>query len=131
VVERALVMPPASRIAPLSPAERQDMVRDSLIYGHYEKAVDRESAFEILTERARKAVEEEVPSRPAAPRADYEERGYSAPARRGQPLRRAPAASRNDSLFGAAAKSAVRSVSSALGREIVRGVLGSILGGRR
>jgi DNA helicase HerA-like ATPase len=58
IVERALICPPASRITPLSPEERSQIVRGSVIYGHYEKATDRESAYELL--KAKVAPEEEV-----------------------------------------------------------------------
>src|SRR4029077_16391771 len=36
VVERAFVLPPASRIGPLSEAERSAAIKASSIYGHYE-----------------------------------------------------------------------------------------------
>ena len=48
IVQRAFVVPPGSRIGPLSDDERKAAIESSLIYGHYEKAVDRESAFEKL-----------------------------------------------------------------------------------
>jgi DNA helicase HerA-like ATPase len=107
-VERALVHPPASRLAPLTAEERAEVVRASPLAGHYEKAVDRESAAEMLQARA----------------------GVAAPAGgRG----RAPptAAEQVGDVLGAAVKSAARAAGSQLGRQIMRGILGSILGGRR
>jgi hypothetical protein len=77
------------------------------MYGHYERAVDRESAYEKLTARA--AREEAAP--PAS-------------------ARKAPASS-TVGVIEAFAKSTARAVGSQLGRQIIRGVLGSILGGRR
>src|SRR5262249_43182892 len=50
-VERALVVPPASRIGPLTDAERAAAIKASALYGHYEKAIDRESAYEKLKGR--------------------------------------------------------------------------------
>ena len=138
VVERAFVLPPHSRIGLVTPAERQAIVQGSVIFGHYEKAVDRESAYEMLKARAEKAAAEaqaqaqaEAQARQQAP---Y---GYPAPAGQGrapypQPQApRRPAGRSRDTLIEAMAKSAARSVGSNLGRQILRGVLGSILGGGR
>ncbi len=52
IVERAFVVPPASRLGPINDAERREVIASSTVYGHYEKAVDRESANEILSRRA-------------------------------------------------------------------------------
>ncbi len=52
VVDRALIFPPESQLPPLSAAEREEIVKQSMLYGHYEKLVDRESAYEMLKTRA-------------------------------------------------------------------------------
>ncbi|MGE5698977.1 MAG: helicase HerA-like domain-containing protein [Deltaproteobacteria bacterium] len=112
VVERALVYPPVSRLAPLTGEERARVIKDSVLAGHYERAVDRESAYETLKAKAgREAPEGESPSTPAG--------------------RRAAPRSQTTDLFTAAAKSAAHAIGSQIGRQIIRGVLGSILGGRR
>jgi DNA helicase HerA-like ATPase len=51
-VERALVCPPRSQIGPITPEQRQQIIRSSVVAGVYEQAVDRESAYEILKGRA-------------------------------------------------------------------------------
>jgi len=51
-VERGLIVPPGSRMGPTTEAERQQVIRDSLLCGRYEQRVDRESAYEILKVRA-------------------------------------------------------------------------------
>src|SRR5271156_789021 len=51
MVERALVCPPRSQIGPITPEQRQQIMRESLVAGVYEKAVDRESAYELLKAR--------------------------------------------------------------------------------
>jgi hypothetical protein len=107
-VERALIFPPRSRLTPLTPAEVANVIRTSPLAGHYEKAVDRESAYEKLKARA------EVESAAVTP----EPRGRKA----------APAAPGGD-LLAAAAKSAAHAIGSSLGRQIIRGVLGSLFGG--
>ena len=52
MVERTMVRPPSSRMGPITPEERQKIVRNSPVYGNYEEAEDRESAYEILMKRA-------------------------------------------------------------------------------
>jgi DNA helicase HerA-like ATPase len=135
IVERAFVLPPHSRIGPVTPPERQVVIQGSLVYGHYEKAVDRESAYEMLKARAQQ--EAEAKAQAEAQRAPY---SYPAPQDRGRAPRsypdypqapRRPAGRPRDTLVEAMAKSAARSVGSSLGRQIIRGVLGSILGGKR
>ena len=118
-VERAFIIPPQSRIGPISDAERAAVMQNSLVAGVYEKQVDRESAYEVLTARAAQS----------APQAE-EGKGFSWGGVFGSVLGGGKT-SRSDSILESAAKSAARAVGSQLGRSIVRGVLGSILGGRR
>jgi DNA helicase HerA-like ATPase len=109
-VERAFVCPPRSRLAPLSPEERAEIIKGSILFGHYEKTVDRESAYEKLKQRT------------AEERAQEPE----AAARRGKA---AEPQSETAKMLGAMAKSAAHAIGSQIGRQIIRGVLGSILGG--
>lgn len=51
IVEQALICPPQSKIGPITPAERKAFIETSVFYGHYEQTLDRESAYEILTQR--------------------------------------------------------------------------------
>jgi hypothetical protein len=135
VVERAFIAPPHSRIGPIPPEDRKKIIASSLVAGHYEKTVDRESAFE----RLRGAAEEEVPA-PAA-RGGRGPAPAEAPAQGGGGMmdvlsevllgKTGPRGGRKEGVLDAAAKSAARSVASSLGREITRGILGSILGGKR
>jgi DNA helicase HerA-like ATPase len=150
IVERAFVLPPWSRIGPITPQERQAVIQGSVIFGHYEKAIDRESAYEMLKTRAERAAAEAQAEAEAKARAEAQARADQAPygypyppaPPRGQartprsypgyppPPKRTAGRSR-DTLMEAMAKSAARSVGSQLGRQILRGVLGSILGGKR
>jgi len=111
MVERVLVCPPRSRLQPLSPQERSQILQDSDLYGFYEKTVDRESAYEILQQRAaREASEKAAPApKPASARGGREK----------------------DSLVESFAKSAARTIGSQVGRSLIRGILGSLFGGRR
>jgi len=113
-VERALVFPPRSRLEPLTAGERAGVIQGSLLFGHYERVVDRQSAYEILQERARQA-EAQAEQRRA------ETAAKPAPRRGRQP----------DNLMEAFAKSAARTIGSQVGRSLIRGVLGSLFGGRR
>ena len=129
ITERAFVIPPASRIGPITQEERKQLIASSLVAGVYEKAVDRESAFELLKQRA------EAGSAPPAAG-----RGAPAPASEGGVLGElggvlfgttGPRGGRHEGLVDSFAKSAARSMGSAVARQITRGVLGSLLGGRR
>jgi hypothetical protein len=133
IVERAFVLPPMSRIGPITPPERQALIQGSLVAGHYERAVDRESAYEMLKGRAEKAAAEAEARAQAEAQARPAPYQYPPPPGRSPypPEPRRPVGRPRDTLIEAMAKSAARSVGSSLGRQIIRGVLGSILGGRR
>jgi hypothetical protein len=130
IVERAYVLPPHSRIGPITPPERQAIVQSSVIFGHYEKVVDRESAYEMLKARAQQEAA-------AQAQAQAQQAPYSYPPPSGQGRAQYPQAPKRpagrpkDTLLEAMAKSAARSVGTNLGRQILRGVLGSIFGGRK
>jgi DNA helicase HerA-like ATPase len=126
MVERAFVVPPASRIGPLSEAERDAAIKASAIYGHYEKTIDRESAYEKLKERT--AARQDTAQASAGPGAQA---GGGIMDALGGVLvgRTGPRGGHRDGLIEAMAKSTARTIGSQIGREVVRGVLGSILGG--
>jgi uncharacterized protein len=124
VAERAFICPPKSQIGPIPPATRDGIVRGSVLYGHYERAVDRESAYEILKNRSGQAAPAETPEPAGAPRRP--QIPLPEPEAPRQPVGR-----HRDSMLEAMGKSAVRSMGSQIGRSIIRGVLGGILGGRR
>ena len=140
ITERVFVLPPGSQIGPITPAQRQALIANSLVAGVYEKQLDRESAYEKLS------------GKPAAAPADGGMAAEAGNLFKGGPAAPAPSPAEagggmmdglKDVLFGttgprggrhpglaeAAAKSAVRSIGSAVGREIIRGILGNILGG--
>ncbi|APW42752.1 helicase HerA-like domain-containing protein [Rhodoferax saidenbachensis] len=148
LTERVFVLPPASQIGPIKPEQRKTLLSESIVAGVYEKAVDRESAFEKLKGRTQtnmghaQPVEDDFPAADtAAPRAS---RRGSAPTPTATP---APSGggildSIGDMLGGGARrsrasvgeqmiKSAASSIGREVGRQIIRGVLGSILGGSR
>ena len=134
VVERGWILPPASRIGPVTPAERQTIIRSSVLAGHYEQRVDRESAYEKLAARANER--QPAPPGPSAATSDA-----ASPSQSGRAVtdelseilfgHTGPRGGHYQGLVEAAAKSAARSVGSSVGREIIRGVLGGLLGSSR
>jgi DNA helicase HerA-like ATPase len=131
VVERAKVRPPRGRIGAISPDERKQVMARSPVGGKYDTAVDRESAYEKLTQRTQ-ATAAPVPGSSAD--AGWQQQadaawghGQAAPAGR---KAAAPKPSQTQVVLEAAAKSVVRSVGSQvgreLGRELMRGLLGSL-----
>ena len=151
IVERAFILPPASRIGPLTAAERQAVIQASLVYGVYEKTVDRESAFEKL-KNAAQAVPQAGQATAGAASGSYGQKQVATPAQNagGQTTGQAgdgggllgslgdifgsktgPRGGHREGIAESLAKSAARAIGSQVGREIIRGVLGSILGGSK
>lgn len=126
VVERAMVIAPCSRMGPVTDDERNGLINHSPVYGKYEDEVDRESAFEMLQKGVQATTESQ-----------------DAPAAKGQSVAvddgilgglkdilfgsTGPRGGKRDGVVQTMAKSAARQVTN----QIVRGMLGSLLGGRR
>ncbi|MDP1672337.1 MAG: DUF853 family protein [Burkholderiales bacterium] len=129
IVERALVLPPGSRLGPVTAEERAATIKSSLLAGVYEKVEDRESAYEILAKR----VQQQVAAEPAKGAAGTPAQGGGMFGALGELLggSTGPRGGRREGVVEMAAKSAARAIGSGVGREIFRGVLGSILGGGR
>jgi DNA helicase HerA-like ATPase len=104
-VQRALVCPPASRLRPLDLQEREQVRARSIVGTVYDQEIDRESAYEQLAAKARQQEAAAPPSRS-----------------------RAKQASTMGDFLEAAGKSAARSIGTQVGRQIMRGVLGSLFG---
>jgi DNA helicase HerA-like ATPase len=138
--EQVYVLLPGSQLGPITPEQRQALLANSLVAGVYEQTLDRESAYERLKGTAHAAGSPSTAGAAAGT--------VSAPA--GQAPAQATVTDQvlsglGDALFGSTGprggqhqglaqmmvKSAVRNIGSAVGREIVRGVMGSILGGRK
>ena len=113
MVDRTLIRPPTSRIGPVTDQERQDVRSRSPVGSRYDETLDRESAAEMLQERAEKAARKAQQAETAAEK----EQSKTQPANR---------RSTRQSPTEAAVKSFLRSMSTTLGREIMRGILGVI-----
>jgi hypothetical protein len=112
-VERTLIRPPESKIGPLNSDERSQQINRSPVAGKYETVVDRESAHELLKERAEKAAVKEQA---------LEEELAAEKAEKKKTTRR-----KTQSPVDAMIKSAARSIGTQLGGKILRGILGSLL----
>jgi DNA helicase HerA-like ATPase len=134
VVQRALVAPPRSQIGPITPDQRQALMRESLVAGVYDQAIDRESAYEKLTHAAARTTEDQErmqaasaapPAGPVGPSILEQVVDGVVVALSGQRTHR------SDTVVEAFAKSMVRSIGATTGREIARGIMGSIFGGMK
>ncbi len=145
ITQRVFVIPPGSQIGPITAAQRQALIEGSLVAGAYEKAVDRDSAYEKLKGRASASstgpITSTSPPGAALPPTGTASLpgGPSAAGNEGGGLlgglkdvlfgSTGPRGGKHEGLAETAARSAVRSIGSSMGREIIRGVLGSLLGG--
>ena len=118
MVQRVAIAPPQSRIGPLSSEERSALIRQSPLAGYYDKAFDRESAYEMLTARAARAASETSSQQDSAPQS-------KAPAGMA-----GKAGDLLGNLAGQVMKTAVRQAANQIGRQLVRGLLGALLGGK-
>ncbi len=109
IVERAFVLPPHSKIGPITDEERQVVIKKSPVYGAYEKTIDRESAYEILSKRVDKEVQQQNTQQ------QYQEQNYSGNKGR-----------KKNTILEQMVRSASSSVGRQVGRELIRGLLGSL-----
>jgi DNA helicase HerA-like ATPase len=145
IVERATVYPPASQIGPITAAQRQQLMANSPVTGVYEKAMDRESAYERLTQKAQQS-----PTPAQMQQRDTVHQQAQTSVQQGAPasgggfaggagglLNQAMGAlftsgnSRRMSPGQAMVNSAARAIGSQVGRDLIRGALGTLLGGSR
>ena len=122
ITERVYVIPPGSQIGPITDAQRAELNKNSLIAGTYEQTVDRESAYEMLAQRGARA----------APGAGGAGAAGGAAAEGGGLMDEALKWGK-EALFGRTGlvQNVVKGEMRRMGRELVRGALGSLLGGRR
>ncbi|SHK11445.1 hypothetical protein SAMN05444000_11948 [Shimia gijangensis] len=139
IVERTLIRPPSSKLGPIDPALRKQVINTSPVAGKYENLQDRRSAYEILKQRSEKAASEAAAAEEREEEMSTAEREYSAgrrysgtrvkrsSSRTSRPSRRS---SRNDSFGEAMGKMVMKELSGTTGRRLVRGILGGLFKGR-
>lgn len=114
-VQRTLIRPPESHIGFLADEDRKERIERSPFKGRYDEVLDRESAYEILKKRA---LERQVKDEEADDRKIIETAKNTSG--RGR-----------QSVGEAFIKSTARSIGSQVGRQLIRGILGSLFGARR
>lgn len=126
VTERTLIAPPQSQLGAIQPQQRSKLITVSAVYGKYERVVDRESAYELLKAKAERAAS-------ATPQVDFDQFGTSRPSKKARAPRATATrpARQPEDIVESIAKTTLRAAGSQLGRSLIRGVLGSLLGGRR
>ena len=127
--ERVYVLPPGSQIGPISDTQRRALLAGSLVAGTYDQSIDRESAYEKLRGRADAAT-----NNAATPQAGSDTQGDGGLIGGLNDVlfgSTGPRGGKKDGLVQTMAKSAVRTMGTSLGKEILRGVLGGIFGGRK
>lgn len=118
IVEHTKIRPPESRMGPATAGERNQVIAVSPLVDKYEETIDRKSAFELLTARAEKAAKEvSEPER---------ERKYKRPAARKRKTRRSSSRSTTNTVI----RSVTKIVTSRMGQQLVRGILGSLFKGK-
>jgi DNA helicase HerA-like ATPase len=118
MVERAFIVPPASQLGPITPDERAQLTRNSPVAGKYDTPVDRESAYEKLKGRT-----QAKPAEPQHSENPVSDILFGKTGPRG--------GRQTQGVLEAMGKSAARAIGSELGRQVLRGILGSVLGGKR
>jgi DNA helicase HerA-like ATPase len=140
-VERCWVIPPSSRIGPVTPEERATLIKTSIVVGIYDTMEDRESAYEKLTGRVERRLDKAADVATTVPGATgtappvpaAEEPGFFSKMGDmiGDVMSTKNTPRSRQTVGEAAMKSAARAVGSEVGRRVIRGVLGSIFGGKR
>lgn len=132
MVERAWIVPPQSQLGPIGDEQRQAIIKQSVVFGHYEMAVDCESAYEKLQARAGEKLPESQPAKASGSGSTSQDsvmgKVTAGVASVFGPTI-GPRGGHYDSMATTAAKSAARAIGSQVGRQLVRGVLGSLFGG--
>ena len=136
ITERVFVLPPGSQIGPITAEQRKALIASSLVAGVYEKTVDRESAYEKLKGRAiagADAAQKQPQGSGTVPAGTASAPGGGILGGLNDVLfgTTGPRGAKHDGLAQTMAKSAIRTMGSSVGREIIRGVLGGIFGGRK
>ncbi|MBU1283107.1 MAG: DUF853 domain-containing protein [Gammaproteobacteria bacterium] len=121
MVQRVAVAPPQSRIGPLSDAERTALIQQSPLRGRYDKPIDRESAYELLTARAEKIAAQQAEQSKPSVASKKAEAGSGIGGAAGELL---------GGLASQVMKTAMRQAANQIGRQLVRGLLGSLMGGK-
>lgn len=120
-VQQTAVLPPQSRVGPITSAERAAVVAASALRGRYEHTVDRVSAYEVIQQRLAEQKADGADVKAGKGKAAAEDSGLGGMARDV-----VFGTKRRQGILEAAAKSVVRQVAGQVGRELLRGLLGGL-----
>ncbi len=124
-VQQTLISPPRCRMGPVSETERTQIRAGSPVGGKYDKAINRESAAELLAKRTEETLKSSNPP-PAKTEKESEDSGF------GQAVKDAVfGTKRRQGMIETMAKQTSRTVGTKLGNQIIRGILGGIFGGKK
>lgn len=126
-VQQTMIAPPRCRMGPITETERTQVRAGSPVGSRYDTAINRESAAELLAQRAQKTVEQaQAPAARSREQDEAQEGGF------GQAIKDAIfGTKRRQGMIETMAKQTTRTVGTKLGNQIVRGLLGGIFGGKR
>jgi DNA helicase HerA-like ATPase len=111
-VEQILICPPSSQIGPITADQRTELLKRSPFHGRYDEEVDRESAYEMLKQKTEQLQQEKLEEKEA------------------KQERKTTGGRQRQTVTEALLKNAARSIGTTVGRQIVRGIMGSLLGRR-
>jgi uncharacterized protein len=112
-VERILIRPPESQIGPITQEQRDEILKRSPFHGRYEEEIDRKSAYEMLKQKTEQQQQAKLDEQEAK-----------------QEKKAVGGGRQRQSVTEALLKNAARSIGTTVGRQIVRGIMGSLLGRR-
>lgn len=118
IVEKTLMSPPRSQFGPITEDERKKIVDRSPVKSRYGELIDRESAYELLKKREQELIKRR------------EQQAKKEAAEKQESRSKRSSGSRRQGVGEAFAKSIARAIGSKLGKQIIRGILGSIMGGK-
>ncbi len=131
IAQRVFILPPRSSMNAVETARITDAVKTSPLYRKYAASIDRESAFELLeAERVEKAEAEAAAIREKEEQAEEKRKssaGKTAQAKKKQVTSgRQTGGKKKTSALEKAAASALNSMGREVGRQLVRGLLGTL-----
>lgn len=123
VVERARILFPLSQIGAISESQRDTIIKQSRIYGRYDKMIDRESAFEVLLAESEKAAkEQEAAAQAAAEEKEAAKQAKEAEKAAGKAKKEAP--SQGKKIFKSIATAVIGTVATAVGTSVANAATG-------
>ena len=123
IVERAKILFPLSQIGAITDEQRETIIRQSRLYGQYEKTFDRESAYEMLVE------EQKREEKRAKEEAEEEEKRKAKEAKEKEKSKSSKSSSKKKSTGRKAIEKTINTTATTFGRQLGKSIFRSILGG--